>query len=309
MLKSAQLRYENSDDQALKDESVSLNWNSWYFFPEHIINVSLLSVESFIQLDRGLSDLKVKDAIFKILEEFPSKVWSMPNTGSYSVTITREVDPGHYIFIILNGIYDSSSIQNLIEGGLVSKPIVVNQRPTKKQRIVLTYPKASRPFGFSEIINVNYKVFTEDRNTENQQNKVSIHIYSINPNDPSISEPKQSFETVGGEMSVFGLGMNECPAHYKVTVKMLQHPFHQDSSQYFWILPKSKLPLTLSNADLLSKRQLCIRQNNKYGMLPTPLELGILLVIVVINTIGMILLGLIINKLHRKRKQARKTTK
>ncbi|KAL3126359.1 transmembrane domain-containing protein [Cryptosporidium hominis] len=302
MINTAQLRYENSNDQVSKKESIALNWNSWYFFPEQIIDLSLVKIQDFLILDRNLMNSNDKN-IYEKLKEISLKRWNMPNTGSYSITITDDVVPGHYLILILNGTKNFVNISSLVENGLVSKPIIINQRPTKEQRIVLNYPKSSRPYGFSDVIYVNYRIFNEKNEIEDAKNKASIHIYSVDPDDSSLIEPRQYFETISNEISILGLGLEKCPTYYKITAKMLEHPFHQDSSQYIWVLPKNTSPLSLSNADLLSTRQLCIRQNNKFGMFPTIIEFGILLIITVINIIGLITLGVIINKLNKKKKK------
>lgn len=302
MINTAQLRYENSNDQVSKKESIALNWNSWYFFPEQIIDLSLVKIQDFLILDKNLMNSNDNNICEK-LKEISLKRWNMPNTGSYSITITDDVVPGHYLILILNGTKNFVNINNLVENGLVSKPIIINQRPTKEQRIILNYPKSSRPYGFSDVIYVNYRIFNEKNEIEDAKNKASIHIYSVDPDDSSLIEPRQYFETISNEISILGLGLEKCPTYYKITAKMLEHPFHQDSSQYIWVLPKNTSPLSLSNADLLSIRQLCIRQNNKFGMFPTIIEFGILLIITVINIIGLITLGVIINKLNKKKKK------
>lgn len=302
MLKTALLMYENSNDQVSKEESIGLKWNSWYFFPEQLIDISLVNIQDFLNLDKNLMSSQVNN-IYEKLKEISLKIWKIPNTGSYSITITYDIDPGNYLIIILSGIKDYINIYKLVENGLISKPIIINQRPTKEQRIVLNYPKYSRPFGFSDIININYRILIEDDEIGDQNNKVSIHIYSVNPNEPSLIESKQYFETINNEISIFGLGSEKCPKYYKITAKMLKYPFHQDSSQYIWILPKNPLPISLSNTDIFSKKQLCIRQSNKFGMFPTLIEFGILLTFIIINVVGLIILGLIINKLNKRKKK------
>ncbi|OII73567.1 uncharacterized protein cubi_03365 [Cryptosporidium ubiquitum] len=302
MLKTALLVYENNNGQVSKEESIALKWNSWYFFPEQLIDISLVNVQDFLNLDKNLVNSQVNN-VYEKLKEISLKMWKIPNTGSYSITVTYDIDPGHYLIIILNGTKDYMNIYNMVENGLVSKPIIINQQPTKEQRIILNYPKSSRPFGFSDIINVNYRILIENDEIKDKKNKVSIHIYSVNPNEPSLVEPKQYFETINNEISILGLGLEKCPAYYKITAKMLEYPFHQDSSQYIWILPKNPPSLSLSNTDLFSKKQLCIRQNNKFGMFPTIVEFGTLLVITVINIIGLIILGLLINQLNKRKKK------
>ncbi|KAH8582040.1 uncharacterized protein ELE39_003199 [Cryptosporidium sp. chipmunk genotype I] len=302
MLNTAQLRYENSNEQVSKGESIALNWNSWYFFPEQIIDFSLVRIQDFLMLDKALMNSRV-DKIYEKLKEISLKRWSIQNTGSYSITVVDDVEPGHYLILILNKTKDYTNINNLVENGLVSKPIIINQQPTKDQRIVINYPKSSRPYGFSDTIYVNYRIFDEKNEIEDLQNKASIHIYSVNPYNPSVTEPKQYFETISNEVSIIGLGLEKCPTYYKITAKMLEYPFHQDSSQYIWILPKNPSSLSLSNSDLFSIRQLCIRQNNKFGMFPTLMEFAILLAITIINVIGLITLGILINKLNKRKKK------
>ncbi|KAH8740711.1 hypothetical protein FG386_002673 [Cryptosporidium ryanae] len=316
MYKKGDLKYENINGEILKGEGLILSWNNWYFFPENTINLYIIKIKDVLSI---LSNTEYSNSNFFEYEIINSSVeyHKLPNTGSYSITVSDNISPDNYFIIVLKSGFYNLNFKRIVENGLITKPISVYKSPSINNRIVLLSLKDGRPFGHSDNIEIKYKLFSafnEYNNNYNYTRKnndnisyASVHIYAVDPDNIDKKEPIQIFKNIGDDLTISGLGDEFCTTYYTVKIKDLNYPLHSDkSNSYFWILPKNSYPLYLSIDEINSKNELCKRLNIKYGMFPNKYEFIILLIIIFINVLGFITLGIRINSYQRKIKSKKK---
>ncbi|OII77083.1 hypothetical protein cand_022100 [Cryptosporidium andersoni] len=268
---SAKIRLVNNNRDLLNGESISISWNSGYFANLTIINFYIYETKLLT------SNFLNNDNLNSQLSPIPNKIYTLPNTGYYNLVIPSELKAGSYLII---GNNPNNTMEYLLQNGLITKPFVVLNRPNINKQIMLISPKLSRPYGNNESITVKYNSYLD------LPNKVLFHLYAINPLNHNEREHRQVFENMKNEINLIGLSHHSCITYYMILVQQLEYPFHQDSSEIFWVLPNSEIPFTKSKLEIDSFERYCYRQNLKYGILPTLTEFGIITAIIICLILG-----------------------